>query len=77
MITTIDNNQRVFWIKSGAWAVRNYFCNMADIEKCVKDMPTGEPYTVYHFWDNKPKKISRKTLKTFLQANQLNDNWVK
>jgi len=54
-----------------------FFCNMADIEKCIKELPVNEPYNIYHFWNGKPERLSRKTLKSFMNANQLNDQWIK
>ena len=70
MHTTIDNNSRVFQIITSLG--HQYFCNLHDIGRIVKEMELREGYyTVLHFWNNKPKKVSRKYLKEMLQANGL------
>jgi ABC-type lipoprotein release transport system permease subunit len=78
MITTIDNNQRVFQIQKQGWQNRSIFCNMADIEKAIKDnLEPHDQYKIYQFWDGKQKPVSKKLLKEFLTANQLNTSFIK
>lgn len=71
MQTTIDNSQRVFLIHGTGWNSQKYFCNMADLVKCAKEFEVNQPYVIYHFWNNKPVKLSPKKVIELLQANQL------
>lgn len=74
MKTTIDNDSRVFQIVDSYQ--RSTFCNLQDIEKVVEsqNLKSGY-YTIYHFWNAKPKKVSKKYLKEMLQANGLEQNF--
>ena len=74
MTTIIDNNLRVFQIISST--SKQYFCNLQDIEKVVleNNLKSGY-YKIYHFWDNKPKIVSKKYLHEMLEANGLKQNF--
>jgi hypothetical protein len=55
MVTTIDNNQRVFQVVDSYG--RNYFCNLKQLNEVVRENNLIEGYyTINHFWNNKPKK---------------------
>ena len=77
MTTTLNNAQRVFQVVSTGWTNRQYFCNLDQLEHCVKDLNDNEPFAIYHFWNNKPKRATRKFIIDMLKANDLNYNWVK
>ena len=67
MKTTIDNNQRVFLIIDSNR--RNYFCNLKDLNTVIlENNLTENYYTIYHFWNNKPKKVTNKLLKDMFNA---------
>jgi hypothetical protein len=67
MITTIDNNQRVFQVVDSYG--RNYFCNLKQLNEVIKENNLVEGYyTINHFWNNKPKKASKKLLKEMFEA---------
>lgn len=67
MITTIDNNQRVFQVVDSYG--RNYFCNLKQLNEVIRENNLVEGYyTINHFWDNKPKKVSKKLLKEMFEA---------
>jgi len=76
MKTTINNEHRVFWIKALGYSHRNYFCNMEEIEKCVRDLPDNEDYSVHEFWNNKPVRLGRKRLSEILKANQIDHSFI-
>lgn len=76
MITTINNDHRVFIIERLGWFVRQYFCNMEEIEKVIGDLEKNDEYKVYEFWNGKPKRVSPKKLKELLAANQLNHSFI-
>lgn len=67
MITTIDNNQRVFQVVDSYG--RNYFCNLKQLNEVIRENNLVEGYyTINHFWNNKPKKASKKLLKEMFEA---------
>ena len=70
MKTTLDSNYRVYWVvkSSGAQA----FCNIDKLNKVVKDMKTRAGYfTIYMFWNNKPKRVTKTDLKKFFEGAHL------
>lgn len=70
MITTINNNERIFQIVSSVG--HQVFCNLDQINSVVTAMELRVGYfTIYHFWDNKPKKVTKKYLKELFKANGL------
>lgn len=67
MVTTIDNNQRVFQVVDSYG--RNYFCNLKQLNEVIRENNLIEGYyTINHFWNNKPKKASKKLLKEMFEA---------
>ena len=70
MFTTIDNNIRVFQVVTSTG--KQAFCNLEGLNDAVLNLGTHEGYfTIYHFWNNKPKKVSKKLLKAMFDANNL------
>lgn len=70
MKTTIDNNVRVFQVVTSTG--KQAFCNIEGLNNVVSELGTREGYfTIYHFWNNKPKKVSKKYLKELFTANNL------
>ena len=67
MKTILDNNQRVFMVVDSYG--RNYFCNLKDLNTVIlENNLTENYYTIYHFWNNKPKKVTNKLLKDMFNA---------
>lgn len=77
MTTTINNDLRVFQVISTGWSSRQIFCNIEQLHEAIKSLPANEPFSVYHFWNNKAKRCSRKYIKEFLEAASLPFDWVK
>lgn len=70
MITTIDNSLRVYQVVTSLG--RQYFCNIEELNKIIKhDGARPGYFKIYHFWNNKPKKLSKKDLKTMFEGSQL------
>jgi hypothetical protein len=68
MKTEIDNNQRVFQVIDSYG--RNYFCNLNQLNQVIKENNLIEGYyTINHFWNNKPKKASKKLLTEMFEAS--------
>ena len=70
MFTTIDNNVRVFQVVTSTG--KQVFCNLDQLNTVVEMLGTIEGYfTIYHFWNNKSKKVSKKYLRELFEANGL------
>lgn len=62
MITTLNSNLRTYMV------VGDYghavFCNLPELNQVVREMKYRKGYfKIYDFWNNKPKKVSGKSLK--------------
>lgn len=69
MTTTINNNERVFQIIDSYG--KQTFCNFNDIEKVVTENKLIPGYfTIYSFWNNKPKKVGKGILKEMYKADR-------
>lgn len=71
MITTINNNQRKFYIAEYGWSSENYICNLIDIPKVLKEIADKEPYKIYEIANHKLIPLSKKKLNEILDANKL------
>lgn len=70
MFTTIDNNIRVFQVVTSTG--KQVFCNLDQLNSVVEMLGTNEGYfTIYHFWNNKPKKVSKKYLRELSESNSI------
>ena len=68
MKTEIDNNQRVFQVIDSYG--RNYFCNLNQLNQVIKENDLREGYyKVFHFWNNKPKRATKKLLTEMFEAS--------
>lgn len=69
-ITTIDNNLRVYQVIDTTG--HQWFCNITDLNRIVKENELRAGYfKVFHFWNNKPERVSKKDLKSFFEGSQL------
>ena len=65
MKTTIDNNIRVLQIATSTQT--QVFCNPKDYKEIAKELNLIEGYyIVYHFWNGKQKKLSKKELNSLV-----------
>jgi hypothetical protein len=70
MKTTIDNNLRVYQVLTSTG--KQVFCNITELNNVVKELEVREGYfKIYHFWNNKAQKVSKKELKLFFEGSQL------
>jgi len=75
MKTTLDSNYRVFMVVTSRG--KSAFCNIDKLNKVVKELGAREGYfTVYEFWDNKPKKVTKANLARFFEGAGLKQNFV-
>jgi hypothetical protein len=74
MKTTIDNNLRVYQILTSTG--KQVFCNITQLNEAVESLGTHEGYfKIFHFWNNKAKKVSKKDLKLFFEGAGLTQNF--
>lgn len=74
MITTIDNNSRVFQVTYGN--CNQIFCNIHDLNMLVKANELRKGYfKIFYFENNKPKKCSKLMLRNFFDGVQLSQTF--
>lgn len=70
MKTTINNDLRVYQITTSVG--KQAFCNIEDLNRVIAELDTHQGYfKVYHFWNNKPQRLSRKALDQMFEGSQL------
>lgn len=70
MNTVINNNLRVYQVVSSLG--KQWFCNITELNKVINDNELKAGYfTIYHFWNNKPEKVSKKYMKELFEGSQL------
>jgi len=70
MITTIDNFRRVFQIVGNDGT--QVFCNLEEINRSIKEWHYKEgTFIIFQFWNNRPRKMTSKTLKEMFKANEI------
>jgi hypothetical protein len=70
MNTTINNNLRVYQVITSTG--KQVFCNIEQLNEVVKELGAHSGYfKIYHFWNNKPQKLSKKELLTMFEGSQL------
>ena len=75
MKTTIDNNLRVYQVTTSTG--KQAFCNIEQLNEVIKDLQTHAGYfKIFHFWNNKPQKVSKKDLKAFFEGSNLTQDFT-
>lgn len=70
METKIDNWQRVYLVVSDYG--KSAFCNIADLNQVVRELGCKEGFfKIFHFWNNKQKRVTKKDLSAFFEGAQL------
>lgn len=70
MITTINNDLRVFQVVTSTG--KQAFCNLDELNKVMAELGTHAGYfKIWHFWNNKPERVSKKYLDEMYKANGL------
>ena len=71
----LDNGQRVFHVVTSVG--KQAFCNLKDINSVIDNLDTHEGYfKIYHFWDNKAKRVGKKYLREMFDAHGLKMEFV-
>lgn len=75
MKTTIDNNLRVYQVVTSTG--KQSFCNIEQLNEVVEDLGTHAGYfKIFHFWNNKAQKLSKKDLKAMFEGSQLKQEFI-
>ena len=75
MITTINNDLRVYQVITSTG--KQSFCNLHQLNEVVKNMSCNEGYfKIYHFWDNRPKVVTKKYLKQVFESHRLKQEFI-
>lgn len=70
MKTTINNSLRVYQVVTSLG--RQYFCNIEELNQVIKHDGTKPGYfKIFHFWNNKAERLSKKDLKAMFEGSQL------
>jgi hypothetical protein len=70
MKTEIDNNLRVYLVVTSTG--KSAFCNIENLNQVVKELGCNEGYfKIFHFWNNKQERVSKKDLLSFFEGSQL------
>lgn len=70
MNTVINNDLRVYQVLTSTG--KQIFCNITQLNEAVKELQCIPGYfKIYHFWENKPQKLSKKDLKAMFEGSQL------
>jgi len=73
--TTINNNLRVYHVVTSTG--KQWFCNIEDLNRIVNENELRAGYfKIYHFWNNKPERVSKKDLKSFFDGSQLKQEFT-
>jgi hypothetical protein len=74
MKTVINNNLRVYQLLTSTG--KQVFCNIEDLNRVVEELDTHPGYfKIYHFWNNKAQKVSKKDLKSFFEGAGLKQDF--
>lgn len=74
MNTVINNNLRVYHVVTSVG--KQAFCNIEDLNQVVKNLDTHAGYfKIYHFWNNKPQRLTKKALKSMFEGAQLTQDF--
>ena len=71
MITTINNNERVFIVTRLGFSTRSIFCNLSDIPIILKEFEVNYEFKIQHYWNFKLKNISKKALNEMFKAHEI------
>lgn len=70
METKINNNLRVYMVVTSRG--KSAFCNIEDLNEVVRELGCKEGYfKIFHFWNNKQERVTKKDLASFFEGSQL------
>lgn len=69
MKTTIDNSLRVYQVVTTSG--KQFFCNIDQLNYVINSECKKGEFKIYHFWDNKPQRLTKKDLQAMFEGSQL------
>ena len=69
MKTTINNSLRVFQVVTSTGY--QFFCNIDQLNYIINSECKTGYFKIYHFWNNKPKLVTKKYLLELFESNQI------
>jgi len=70
MTTTINNSLRVYQVLTSTG--HQAFCNIEELNRVCAELDVKPGYCkIFHFWNNKPQRLSRKALDQMFEGSQL------
>jgi hypothetical protein len=73
MKTTIDNNLRVYHVVTTSG--KQFLCNIEQLNYVIGSECKKGEFKIYHFWNNKPQRLTKKDLKAMFEGSQLNQEF--
>jgi hypothetical protein len=64
----IEPSERVFMIVTSTG--KQFFCYLRQLNSICSDLNQGY-YTIYHFWNNKQQKVTKKHLRELFEAHRI------
>jgi hypothetical protein len=75
MNTTINNSLRVYQVVTSTG--NQAFCNIEDLNQIVQQLDCRAGYfKIFHFWNNKPQRLTKKDLRAMFEGSQLTQNFI-
>jgi len=72
MITTINNDSRVFQIVRKGFFIQQYFCNLEMIPQIIREeLEPNDQFIICEVWNLKLKKCSKKHLNEMFEAAKI------
>ena len=71
----INNNQRIYQVITSTG--KQVFCNIEHLNDVIKELNTHCGYfKIFHFWNNKAQKVSKKDLKEFFEGAEIKQEFT-
>lgn len=69
MTTTINNDLRVYQLITTSG--KQFFCNIEQLNYVINSECKQGEFKILHFWNNKPKRLTKKELDLMFEGSQL------
>ena len=74
MITTINNNERIFLLTGDMG--KALICNLKDLETCFNEFAEKDAVKIQHKWNGRFVKCSKKSIIDMLKAMKLDHGFI-
>lgn len=73
MKTTINNDLRVYQVITTSG--KQFFCNIEQLNFVINSECKEGQFKIFHFWNNKPQRLSKIELFLMFEGSQLNQEF--